>query len=225
MLWSIRPSLDQRPRDDRELRIVDPPERDRRQHGRHDERDQHDRADHRLERHVPVQQQRQIKPDREFDGAGDDRVEQRVEHREPEDRIVPQPLVVLEADENAGAADAFVGETHPDAEAQRIGQEQDQERRRRQHEPQRHPVAVGLAAAPTATACRRIGGLYRHRCLKGGHAAPIPNRKPTPGTPIGFRRAPFRFPDKNEPARKTAPAITLSGRCAWRNVPPKPSPS
>ncbi len=53
-----------------------------------------------------VQQQREIKPDREFNDAGDGRVEKRVEDRQPERRVVPQPFVILEADENAVAADA-----------------------------------------------------------------------------------------------------------------------
>ena len=148
MLVAISPSFPQRPGDDRELAVVEPPERDRRQHGRHDERDQHDGAQHRLERQVLVEQEREIEPDREFDDARDDRVEQRVEHREPEHRVVPQPFVVLEADELAAAADAGVGERHPDAEAERIGEEQDQERRRRQHEPDAEPVAVDLQPLP-----------------------------------------------------------------------------
>ena len=150
----------ERPGNDRELRIEQPPECDRRQHRRHDERDQHHGADDRLERQPLVEQQREIKPDREFDGAGDDRVEQRVEHREPERRVVPQPFVVFEPDEYAGAADARVGERQPDAEAERIGQKQDQERRRRQHEPERQPVAVGLQPLPR-------GGLAERRGLVG----------------------------------------------------------
>ena len=107
-----------------------------------------DRAQHRLERHVLVQQQREIEADGEFDGAGDERVEQRVEDREPEDRVVPQPLVVLGADELPDAADLGVGEGEPDAEPERIGQEEDQERHRRQHEPEAEPVPVVLELVP-----------------------------------------------------------------------------
>ena len=67
MLVVISPICLQRPGDDRELRVEDPPECDRREHGRHDERDQHRRADERLERQVLVEQEREIKPDREFE--------------------------------------------------------------------------------------------------------------------------------------------------------------
>ena len=176
-----QPHLDQRPGDDRELRIVDPPERDRGEHRRHDEGDQHGGADQRLERHMAVQQQRQIEANDEFDGGGDDRIEQRVEHRQPEDRVVFQPLVILDTDEHAGAADAVVGETHPDAEKQRIGEEQDQERRGRQHEPQRQPVAVGAQPVPGRRFSGMAGGRGERR-LQCGHSvtAPFNRRRPLP---------------------------------------------
>ena len=119
----------QRPADDRELRVVDPPERDRRQRRRHDERQQHDRAQERLERQVLVQQQREPQAEPELDDARDGRVEQRVEEREPRDGVAPQELEVLEADELAGAADLGVGESEPRAEAERIREEDEQQHR------------------------------------------------------------------------------------------------
>jgi hypothetical protein len=61
-----QPDLLQRPGDDRELRVVDPPERDRRQHGRHDEGQQHERAHDGLERQVLVEQQRQPQAEANF---------------------------------------------------------------------------------------------------------------------------------------------------------------
>ena len=171
MLSMIRPSC----RSDQEMiencASIDPPERDGRKHRRHDEWDQHDRADDRLERQVLVEQQREIEPDREFDGAGDAGVEQRVEHREPEHRVAPQPFVVFEADENAGAADARVGEREPDAEPERIGEKQDQERRRRQHEPEAEPIAVDLEPVPRGDVARlRATDLaVRSRCRSSTH--------------------------------------------------------
>ena len=83
ILEAIKPELAQRPGHDRELAVEQPPEGDGRKHRRHDEWNQHDRADNRLERHVLVEQQREIEPDREFEDAGDAGIEQRVEHREP----------------------------------------------------------------------------------------------------------------------------------------------
>ena len=94
--------LHQRPADDRELRIVDPPERDRRQRRRHDERQQHDCAQERLERQVLVEQQRQPQAEPELDDAGDGRVEERVEQREAGNRVAPQELEILQADPLAG---------------------------------------------------------------------------------------------------------------------------
>jgi len=58
--------LDQEIGDDRELRIVDPPERQRREHGRHDPGQQHDGAQQALERKMVVEQQRQPEAEREF---------------------------------------------------------------------------------------------------------------------------------------------------------------
>ena len=67
--------LDQRPGDDRELRIVDPPEGDRRKHGGHDERQQNDRAQQRFERQPPVQQQGEIEAEKKLEETRDDGVE------------------------------------------------------------------------------------------------------------------------------------------------------
>src|SRR5436190_3611645 len=140
--------LPERPRDDRKLTIVDPPKRDGREHGWHYERNQDHRADDRLERHVLVEQQREIEADREFADARYAGIEQRIEDREPEDGVVPQPLVILEPDKNARTADARVRKREPDAEPERIGQKQQQERRSRNHEPETEPLAVYLQPLP-----------------------------------------------------------------------------
>jgi len=47
-----------------------------------------------------------------------------------------------------GPTDPRVGERNPDPEPQRIGQEEDQEPHRRQHEPETEPVAVGPELVP-----------------------------------------------------------------------------
>ena len=89
----------------------------------------------------------------------------RVEDREPEQAVVPQRLVVLEADEHAGPADARIGEAEPDAEPERIGEKDEQKDRRRQHEQQaddslcsassgqRRLAPCSAAAAERADAC------------------------------------------------------------------------
>src|SRR5581483_10171748 len=100
-----QPQIAQRPRDDRELAGVDPPERDRRQHRRHDERDKDNCAQDRLERRIFIEQQRQVEANREFDGAGNNRVEQGVEDRQPEDAVIREPLVVFDTDKYAAATD------------------------------------------------------------------------------------------------------------------------
>src|SRR5262249_41952892 len=69
-----------------------------------------------------------------------------------------QPLVVLEPDERADAADTGIGERKPDAEPERIGQKQQQKRRRRQHEPQAEPVAVHLEPIPRTDVADRPAG-------------------------------------------------------------------
>ena len=134
--------LHQRPGDDRELRIVDPPEGQRREHGRNHPGQEHDRPEEGLERQVLIQQQRQPEPEDEFQDRGDDRVEKRVEDREPEHRVLGQEDVVLEPDEHPVAADARVGEAEPDAETERIGQEADKEDGGRQHEEEAEHVPV-----------------------------------------------------------------------------------
>ena len=76
-------------------------------------------------------------------------------------------LVVLEADEDARPADPRVGEAEPDAETQRIGQEAEQEDRRRQHEQEAERVAAVVE--------RRRGTSDRSGDAVGGCAVvPVP---------------------------------------------------
>ena len=119
--------------DDGELGVVDPPEGDRGKHRRDDVGKQDDRADDRLERHVVVQEQREIEAKAEFQDGRDRRVEDRVEDDEPEDAVVEQRDVVLEPDEEARPADLGVGESQPYTEAERVCQERQQQDRRGRH--------------------------------------------------------------------------------------------
>ncbi len=113
--------------DDRELRIVDPPPCDRRQHGGHYPRQQHDGADERLERDVVVQQQCQPEAEQKFTYRRDDRVHDRIGHRHPEHRVLGERDEIIQPDEVAGLADRRVGQRQPQAEAERIGEEHDQQ--------------------------------------------------------------------------------------------------
>ena len=141
--------VDQQIGNDRELRIVDPPERQRRQHRRHDPRQQHDGAQQALEREVVVEQQRQPEAEREFSEGRDRGVEHAVEHRAPPQGIGPQILEILEADEDAAPADGGVGEGEPDAEAERIGEEyREQPDRRRQAHHDQERLVVEQACDP-----------------------------------------------------------------------------
>ena len=134
--------VDQQIGNDRELRIVDPPERQRRQHRRHDPRQQHDGAQQALEREVVVEQQRQPEAEREFSDGRDASVEDAVEHRVPPQGILEQILEILQADKDAALADRGVGEGEPNAKAERIGKEhrEQADRRREAHDDQKRLV-------------------------------------------------------------------------------------
>src|SRR5262249_589710 len=125
--------LPQRPGNNGELRIKQPPEGDRREHCRHDERNKDDGADNCFEGQPLMQQKRKIESDGELYGAGNGSVEQSVEDREPEDRIVTQEVIVLDADELAAATEPRICEGEPDAESERISEKQDEEGCGRQH--------------------------------------------------------------------------------------------
>ena len=154
--------LHQHPADDGELRVVDPPEGDRRERRRHDVGQQDDGAKEGLEADVAVEEQCEPEAEHELDDARHHRVEDGVEERQARDRVVPEELVVLEADPRAGAPDLGVGEAEPEAEAERIRQEDDQQQRRRQHEQHAQRVAVVLQsfehANPMAVAKRTRAG-------------------------------------------------------------------
>ncbi len=175
MKWSMSPSFVQRPRDDRKLRIVDPPEGDRRQHGRHDIGQQHDGADEGFERDGVVEEQRQPQPEREFRDRRGDGVDKRVEDREPEHAVIEQRDVVFETDEHAGPADADIGKSHPDPETERIGEKEQQDRGCREHEQRRQHRAVVEHLRKRARIPSPLRPL-RGRVREGGMGGPTPLR-------------------------------------------------
>ena len=96
-------------------------------------------------------------PEAEFDDAGNHGVEEGVEHREPEDRVVEQPEVVVQPDEAAGPADLDVGQAEPYPEEQGIGQKHQQDDRCRQHEEKAEEVPVVAQAFKQAHLPDRSG--------------------------------------------------------------------
>jgi hypothetical protein len=151
--------LHQDPGDDRELAVENPPEGERRQHRGHHVGQEDHGAEEVLEAQVLVQEHRQPQAEPELRHRGDDGVEERVEDREPEHRVVGQPKVVLQPHEDSRAPDPRVGEAEPDAEAERVGQEAEKEDRGGQHEHQPEAVpALGDASEEPvpARACHAV---------------------------------------------------------------------
>src|SRR5262249_7297374 len=134
------------------LRIVDPPERERGQRCRYDERKQHDRPEERLEREMLVEQKRKPKSQRELDHAGYERIEECVEQSQPRYRIVPKENKILESDPFPCTSDLGICEAEPGAEPEGIGQKDQQQRCRRQHEDAAEQVAVVEGARERALA-------------------------------------------------------------------------
>ena len=80
-----------------------------------------------LEGDVLVEQQGEPEAEAELTDGGEGGVEQRVGYREPEDAVVKEAFEVFEPDEVSGAADLGVGEGEPDSEAERVGEEDDED--------------------------------------------------------------------------------------------------
>jgi len=85
--------LDEQPGDDRELRVVDPPEGDRRQHRRHDPRYRIDGAQQRLERRLLFSSSASHRPRPNLPTVAT-AVEDTEEDGVPEDRILEQVLEI-----------------------------------------------------------------------------------------------------------------------------------
>ena len=154
--------LDQHPGNDRELRIVDPPKCDSREHRRDHERKQHDRAQNGLERQPVVQQQREVEPEHKFRRARHNGVEDRIEDREPEHRVARERHEVRQADEAAALADLGVGHAEPEPEPERIGQENEQDHGRRNHE---HRSQAGCGRRRVATPHFVFGSGRQHELV------------------------------------------------------------
>ena len=140
--------------DDGELRVVDPPERDGAQHRRHDVGQQDDGAQHGFERDVFVQQQGEPQAEGEFYDGGHRRVEHGVPDGGDEHTVGDEVLEVLQPDPVAVAADLGVGEGEPDAQAERVGEEGQQQPggRKQADTDQEYPVVeqAGQPAWPRA---------------------------------------------------------------------------
>ena len=196
--------------------IVDPPEGDRREHGRHDPRQQDDGAQDALEGEVVVEQQREPEPEPELSDRRDRRVEHAVEDRLPEQPVADQELEILEPDPLPAPADRGVGERQPDAEAERIGEEREQQAGRRQHanedeerlpvEQAHEPIGLGADGRPSGDGrggqgdtSLRSGGCGASRAPAAGCALCISGsnvwsaaRPPWPPPPVSPGRRPRR---------------------------------
>src|SRR6202042_3180236 len=93
-------------------------------------------------RHSAIEQQREIEAQAKFERAGHDRIECRVEDREPEYLVVRERNEVGEADEAARLANRGGGHAEPEAQAKRIGKKHQQERRRRRDHEEAKNIAV-----------------------------------------------------------------------------------
>jgi hypothetical protein len=103
------------------LRVIKPPERERRQGGRDNEGQQHDGTQEGLDRQVLVKEQREPQAECELHDARDDGVEQGIEERQARDTVSEQEFEILRAHPLAGAPDLGVGKAQPGAQTERVG--------------------------------------------------------------------------------------------------------
>ncbi len=80
---------------------------------------------------MPVEQQRQPKPERELKDRGDEGVEKGVVNRDAEDVVVPQLHEIVKTDKLAGDADLDVGDRQHHALDERIGDKEAEQYDRR----------------------------------------------------------------------------------------------
>ena len=136
------PEMEQHPVEHAEGRVEHPLPGEGRQHGRDDEWQQDEGAHERLAAEMPVEQQRQPQPERQFEDRRDEGVEAGVVDRDVEDAVVPDLDEIVEADEMARHADLGIGDRQQDAVDERIGDEQPEQDHRRQHQAGRQPALV-----------------------------------------------------------------------------------
>src|SRR5690606_22860513 len=113
-----------------------------------------DSAEEVFPRQMAVQYQRQPEAEPEFQDGCSDSVEDRVEDGEQENAIVPQQLVVFEADEDARPAEPGVRKGKPHAEAERVREEDEQENRSwKEKEKPQHIAALAQVDTQPASGC------------------------------------------------------------------------
>ncbi|MFK4518845.1 hypothetical protein ABIF20_006210 [Bradyrhizobium japonicum] len=102
--------------------------------------------------------------ERELSEGRDRRIEHAVEHRAPPEGIGEQILEILKAHEDATSADRGVCEGEPDAEAERVGEEDgEQPDRRRETHRDEEWLVVEQPHQPGLLPVRQYGG------GEGGH--------------------------------------------------------
>ena len=193
---SAMPVGHQRPVDHAEGGIEDPLPGDGRQHGRHDERQQQQRARQVLEPEILVHHQREPEPADHLQERRGDGVDEGVDHHLPEHRVVPVGDEVVEADEHARLGHRPVLQAEPDAVEERIADQRHQEGdRRRHHQPAEHAFALQPACrartrgagAPAAGASTAV--IAPTPACRSASAAPWRRRSPPWST---CRRRPWR---------------------------------
>ena len=168
--------LVQHPVEDAEGRVEHPLPGEGRQHGRDDEGQQDEGAGERLALEIAIEQHRQPQPERQLEDGGDARIEERVVDGGAEDPVVPDLVVVGEADEVAGHAHARAGHRQHDAAHERVGDEHAEQHHGRHQQHERQPALV--LEQPLPPRRRRVaerGGdrAYCHaRSLSAGTAPP-----------------------------------------------------
>ncbi len=92
---------------------------------------------------------RQPQPQSQLEDGGDGRIEEGVVDRRPEDRVVPDLVIIREAHEIAGDADARVANRQQNAAHERISDEQAEQHDRRNQQHERKPAFVFQQPLPS----------------------------------------------------------------------------
>jgi hypothetical protein len=119
--------VQQRPVEDAEGRVEHPLPGQGAEHGGNDPGKKHRRSDDSLEPKGVVQEQGRQHPQAELEEGGDEGVDERVLERAEKDRVVQVHPEVLESDEISRPAHHLVADCQPDAEEERVGDEQGQD--------------------------------------------------------------------------------------------------
>ncbi|MEY3488704.1 MAG: hypothetical protein RL655_272 [Pseudomonadota bacterium] len=136
--------LHQHPADDGKLRVIQPPESQRRQGGGHDVGQQDDGSKQGFGGDALVEQNGQPQAQKKLQHAGHKGVEQCVEEGQTRDVVAPKEDVVFQSHPFASPPHLGVGKAQPDTQAQGIGEKEQQQDGRGQHEQQAQGVATVL---------------------------------------------------------------------------------